>query len=140
MKTLTTAKIESMTMTEIVAFYNDATGKNTKNPFKSKPFAIETMTKLGMIVDEKTDKRCTWSRELERDPKTEIKPLRKVSLKGQLAAMADGTRTIEELANMFDWPVKHVKYQLRSLNRKMGYGYHVKSNHTIAVFPEPVFS
>ena len=140
MKTLTTAQIAKMTMVEIVSFYNKATGKTTKNPFKSKPFAIETMTRLGMIDDEKTDKRCTWSREFERSQKDEVKPLRKVSLKGQLASLADGSRTISELADMFDWSIKHVKYQLRSLNRNKGYGYQVFTDQTVHVFPAPIFS
>ena len=140
MKTLTTAQIAKMTMTEIVSFYNDATGKTTKNPFKSKPFAIETLAKLNMINDEKIDKRCTWNGGFERTQKNEIKPLRKVSLKGQLALLADGSRTVQELADMFDWTIKHVKYQLRSLNRNKGYGYQVFSDHTVHVFPAPIFS
>lgn len=135
-----TQEIAKMTMTEIVSIYNDKTGKNTKNPFKSKPAAIEAFTKLGFIDDEKIDKRCTWNQDLVRDQKEHIKALRKTSLKGQLAKHANGTRTIDELAEIFDWSPKYVKFQLRNLNRNKGYGFHVWPDQKVIVFPEPVFA
>lgn len=133
----TQKQIEKMTMTEIVAYYNDATGKTTRNPFKSKPAAIETLTKLSLIKAE--DKRCKWDSQLGRSRKEEVKPLREITFKGQLARFADGTRTIKDLARMFDWSTKYVKFQLRSLNRKMGYGFKVREQK-VTVFPRPTFS
>ena len=91
---------------------------------------------------EETDKpavgRKTWAAGFTRDAAEKQTPIRKNSLGGQIAALADGTNTLAEIVASVDGAdEKRVKAQLRHVARTYGYGFKINDDETVSMIPEP---
>ena len=92
---------------------------------------------------EKADKpgRKTWAAGFTRDPAKTQTPIRKNSLGGQIAALADGTNMMADIVKATDGAdEKRVKAQLRHIARTYGYGFTINEDETVSMIPDAEFT
>ena len=92
---------------------------------------------------EKADKpgKKTWAAGFTRDPAKTQTPIRKNSLGGQIAALADGTNTMADIVKATDGAdEKRVKAQLRHVARTYGYGFTINEDETVSMVPDAEFT